>query len=73
MGSFVDPRMRMTVHPCVFAYANPLGLHGGSCLVVHSGHPSHMVTYLIHEYHVNILWISVPSRGFRGTTLVGIL
>ena len=39
----------------------------GADLVVHSVHISHSVTQLIHEYHVDIPWISVPSRRFRGT------
>jgi hypothetical protein len=35
--------------------ATLLGLHGGAGLVIHSGHPPHIATHLIHEYHVNIL------------------
>jgi hypothetical protein len=33
--------------------------------VVHTGHLPHNTIHLIHEYHVNIPWISVPLRGFR--------
>ena len=43
-----------------------LALHGGADLVVHSGHPPHTITHLIHKYHVNILWISVSLCGFGG-------
>jgi hypothetical protein len=50
----------------------PLGLHSGSCLVVHSGNPLHLVTHLIHEYHVDTPWISMPLRGFHSTTQVAI-
>ena len=35
--------------------------------VVHTGHPPHSVTHLIHEYHVDIPWISVPLHRFCGT------
>jgi hypothetical protein len=28
-------------------------------------HPPHIVTQHIHEYHVDIPWVSVPSLGFR--------
>ncbi len=30
-------------HPCFCAYATPLGLHGGSCLVIHWGHPPYII------------------------------
>jgi hypothetical protein len=53
-GSYVAHGMRMTVLSMFFVLiATPLGSHGGSCLVVHSGHPPHIVTHLMHEYHVN--------------------
>jgi hypothetical protein len=65
-GSYVDHVMRMTVSSMFFGLiATPLGLHGGSGLVVHSGHPPHIVTHLIHEYHDNIPWIHVPLNGFH--------
>ena len=46
------------------------GSHGGAVLLDHSGHSPLTLTHLIHEYHVDIPWNSVPSRGFRGATLV---
>ncbi len=39
-------------------------LHGGSCSFVHLVHPPHILTQHIHEYHVDILWVSVPLLGF---------
>ncbi len=69
MGSYVARVMRMTVSSIFFVLiATPLDLHGGSCFVVHSGNPPHIVIHLIHEYHVNISWICVPSCGFHGMT-----
>jgi hypothetical protein len=35
--------------------------------VVHTGHPPHNIIHLLHEYHVDIPWISVPLRRFCGT------
>jgi hypothetical protein len=65
-GSCVAHGMRMTVSSMFFVLiATPLGLHGGSCLGIHSGQHPHLVTYLIHEYHVDIPWISMPLRGFH--------
>jgi hypothetical protein len=70
--SYVDHGMRMTVSSMLFVLiATPLGWHGGSGLVIHSGHPPLIVTHLIHEYHVNIRWISVPSCGFHDRRWVG--
>jgi hypothetical protein len=34
-------------------------------LFVHSLHPPLIVTQHIHEYHVDIPWVSMPSLGFR--------
>ena len=45
-------------------------LHSGAVLLDHSGHSPLTLTHLIHEYHDDIPWNSVPSRGLRGTTLV---
>ena len=45
-------------------------LHGGADLVVHSGHPPHTITHLIHEYHVNITQISMSFCGFHGMAWV---
>jgi hypothetical protein len=68
-GSYVAHGMRMTVSSMISVLiATPLGLHGGSCLFAHTGHFPHIVTHLIHEYHVNIPWISMPSHGFHGKT-----
>ncbi len=68
-GSYVAHSMRMTISSMFFVLiATPLVLHGGSCFVVHSDHPPHIVTRLIHLYHANIPWISMPLCGFRGTT-----
>ncbi len=69
MNSYIGHGMRTTVSSMFFVLiATPLCLHGGSCLIVLSGHPPHIVTHLIHEYHVNIPWISMPLCGLRGTT-----
>jgi hypothetical protein len=69
MGLYVDHGMRMTASSMFFVLiATPLGLHGGSCIVLQSGHTPHIVIHLIHEYHVNFPWISIPSLGFCGTT-----
>ncbi len=69
MGSYIAHGMRMTISSMFYVLiATPLGLHGGSSLVVHSGHPPHIVTHLIHEYHDDIPWVSVPLHGFCGTT-----
>jgi hypothetical protein len=46
------------------------GLHGGAVLVDHSGHSPLTLTHLIHEYHDDIPWNSVPTRGLRGATFV---
>jgi hypothetical protein len=55
MDSCVDHGIRMTVSSMFFVLiATPLGSHEGSCLVIHSGHPPHIVTLLIHEYHGNV-------------------
>ena len=68
-GSYVAHGMRMTVSSMFFVLIGTLlGLHGGASLVVHSGHPPHTVTHLIHDYDVDIPWIGVPPCGFRGTT-----
>jgi hypothetical protein len=34
--------------------ATPLGLHGGAGLAFLSGHPPHIISHLVYEYHVNI-------------------
>jgi hypothetical protein len=52
-------------HNVAVFIATPLVLHGGAGLLVHSGHSPHIVTHLIHEYHVNIPWISMPLHGFH--------
>jgi hypothetical protein len=67
-GSYVANGVRMTVLSMFYVLiATPLASHGGSCLVAHSGHPPHIVAHLIHEYHVDIPRIWVPSRGVHGT------
>ncbi len=72
LGSYVAHGMRMSVSAMFFVLiATPPGPHGGSCLVVHSGHPPHIVTHLIHEYHVDIPWICMPSCGFHDGRWVG--
>ncbi len=70
-GFNVAHGMKMFVSSMFFVLiATPLDLHGGSGLVVHSGHPPHTVTHVIHEYHVDIPWISMPLCGFRSTARV---
>jgi hypothetical protein len=59
MGSYVAHGIRMTGSSMFLVLiATPLVLHGRAGLVVHSGHHPHIVKHLIHEYHVNIPWIS---------------
>jgi hypothetical protein len=68
-GSYVAHGMRMAISSMFFVLiATPLVLHSGSRIVVHPGHPLHIVTHLIREYHVDIPWISVLSHGFCSTT-----
>jgi hypothetical protein len=58
MCSYVAHGMGMSVFSRFFVLiATPLGSHGGSCLG-HLGHPPNIVTHLIHEYHVDIPWIT---------------
>ncbi len=45
-----------------------LGSHGGACSDAHPSHPPHIATHHIHQYQVDIRWVSVPSRRFCGTT-----
>jgi hypothetical protein len=43
--------------------------HGGAGLVIHLGHPPHLLTHHIHKYQVDIQWISIlpyTIRGMRG-------
>jgi hypothetical protein len=42
----------------------------GAVLVNNSGQSPLTLTHLIHEYHVDIPWIGVHSRGFCSATLV---
>ena len=73
--SYVDHGTRMTLSSmfCLYASSQLWGSHGGAVLdnhYVHSGYSSLTLTHLIHEYHVDIPWNSVPSCGFRGAPLV---
>jgi hypothetical protein len=43
-----------------------LASHGGAGLVVHSSHSPHLLTHHIHEYQVDILWISMLPCSFHG-------
>jgi hypothetical protein len=54
MGLYISHGMRMTVASMFYVLiATPLGSHGGSCHVVYSGHPPHIVTHLIHVNSMN--------------------
>jgi hypothetical protein len=49
-GSYVAYGMRMTVSSMFFVlFVTALGLHGDAGFVLHSGHPPHIVTHLIHK------------------------
>ncbi len=52
------------------AYGSLQGSHGGAVILDHSVHSPLTLTHLIHEYHVDIPWNSVPSSGSRDETLV---
>ena len=69
--SYVAGGVRMTCLIHVLCACGLLqGLHGCAVLLDHSGHSPLTLTHLIYEYHVDIPWNSVPSRGFCGATLV---
>jgi hypothetical protein len=69
--SYVSHGIRMTCLIHVLCACGLLqGSHGDAVLVDHLGYSPLTLTHLIHEYHVNIPWNSVPLRGFRGATLV---
>ncbi len=66
--SYVDLYIKMSASSCTFlvlmaSYGRRMVVQ---IFVVHTGHPPHNIMHLLHEYHVDIPWISVPSRRFCG-------
>ncbi len=53
-------------HAHFLASRTVLASHGGAGLVVHSGHPPHLLTHRIHKYQVDIGRVSMLPCSFRG-------
>jgi hypothetical protein len=58
----------MTEHLMHISCASTIvtALHGGAGLVIHLGHLPHLLTHHIHEYQVDIKWISILQCSFCG-------
>ena len=68
MYSYIDFHIEMSTSCTFFVLLARYMLHMVvQTFVVHSGQSPHSVTNLIHKYHVDIQWISVPSHRFCGT------
>ena len=66
--SYVDLHIKMSASCTFFVLLASYGRQMVvQTFVVHTGHPPHNIIHLLHVYHVNIPWISVPSRRFCGT------
>jgi hypothetical protein len=55
---------------CAFYASYKVRMVVRAVLLDHSGHSPLTLSTSNHEYHVDIPWNSVPSRGFHGAPLV---
>jgi len=69
-SSYIEDSNKMTVMHVLCASTWLLGSHGGSGSEARLSHHPHIAAHLLHEYQVDIRWISVPSRRFCGAKWV---